>query len=311
MRWWIGLGVVAGCSFSPGAATSSSDGGTDAPPDGPGSGSAIADRDHDGVPDDIDNCPDVPNPDQANEDKDARGDACDLCPMIKDDLNVDDDGDNIGNDCDPQPSIKDTLIGFTGFENPAQLSEFEARDGSVIGDWSISNGQLHLIGNTTAKPYQLVWLNHDVPGDVFVSSDAHVDGIDTGTSVRMIAVAGSYYTPVSGNPDVFACGMRADDSGDQVFVAAWHFSDAPGNVSDHATGSFVAMDIDDKPSGHLTLSARKTSGVAAYNSCSVGNQTYPQYVSGAYPGGGLPGVRMQGVTASFDYLFVVSLGAAQ
>jgi hypothetical protein len=40
----------------------------------------VADRDGDGVADDLDNCPNVPNAGQANRDGDAAGDACDGCP---------------------------------------------------------------------------------------------------------------------------------------------------------------------------------------------------------------------------------------
>lgn len=42
-------------------------------------GQPFNDRDGDGVPDDDDNCPDVPNPDQTDEDGDGLGDACDDC----------------------------------------------------------------------------------------------------------------------------------------------------------------------------------------------------------------------------------------
>lgn len=35
------------------------------------------DTDADGIPDDVDNCPDTPNPDQADSDGDGIGDACD------------------------------------------------------------------------------------------------------------------------------------------------------------------------------------------------------------------------------------------
>ena len=39
-------------------------------------GEAVGDRDNDGVADDIDNCPDVPNADQSDSDGDGIGDAC-------------------------------------------------------------------------------------------------------------------------------------------------------------------------------------------------------------------------------------------
>jgi hypothetical protein len=50
------------------------------------------DSDGDGIPDNSDNCPAVPNPDQADGDEDAVGDACDPCPL--DSLN-DADGDGV------------------------------------------------------------------------------------------------------------------------------------------------------------------------------------------------------------------------
>ena len=61
---------------------------------------ATADRDEDGVPDAEENCPDVPNTDQADGDDDGVGDVCDNCP---DDANADQadaDNDDIGDACD-------------------------------------------------------------------------------------------------------------------------------------------------------------------------------------------------------------------
>lgn len=45
-----------------------------------GFASGAIDLDEDGIPDGADNCPDDPNPNQANADGDAAGDACDDCP---------------------------------------------------------------------------------------------------------------------------------------------------------------------------------------------------------------------------------------
>jgi hypothetical protein len=50
------------------------------PPDEP----PPVDSDGDGVPDSVDNCPEVANPDQADTDADGYGDACDPCPMTAD-----------------------------------------------------------------------------------------------------------------------------------------------------------------------------------------------------------------------------------
>ncbi len=58
------------------------------------------DRDEDGIPDADDNCPDTPNPDQANADSDKFGDVCDNCPESANPYQSDTDGDGIGDACD-------------------------------------------------------------------------------------------------------------------------------------------------------------------------------------------------------------------
>ncbi len=58
-------------------------------------------NDRDGVCQGDDNCPDVPNPDQADRDGDFVGDVCDNCPDVANPNQGDADGDGLGDACDP------------------------------------------------------------------------------------------------------------------------------------------------------------------------------------------------------------------
>jgi MYXO-CTERM domain-containing protein len=59
------------------------------------------DYDQDGRADDVDNCPFVANPGQADGDGDGMGDACDNCPAMNNKDQLDHDGDGMGDLCDP------------------------------------------------------------------------------------------------------------------------------------------------------------------------------------------------------------------
>ena len=76
-----------------------------------------SDQDGDGIPDSIDNCPTVYNPDQADSDNNGVGDACqdtdgdgvidihDNCPTVYNPDQLDTDGDGIGDACDNCPNV--------------------------------------------------------------------------------------------------------------------------------------------------------------------------------------------------------------
>lgn len=79
-----------------------------------------ANTDGDGIPDHIDNCPDIYNPDQSDGDEDQIGDVCDNCPNSYDPNQVDTDIDGVGDVCDNCP---DDI-------NPNQ----EDGDGDLVGN---------------------------------------------------------------------------------------------------------------------------------------------------------------------------------
>ena len=73
------------------------------------------DLDGDGVPDASDNCPGVPNADQADTDHDGRGDACDNCRAVANASQTDADGDGLGDACDTCTDTDGDGYGNPGF----------------------------------------------------------------------------------------------------------------------------------------------------------------------------------------------------
>jgi len=70
-------------------------------------GGVCLDTDDDGLCGIDDNCPDLPNPDQADEDGDGVGDACDNCPKVVNRGQDDTDGDAVGDACDRYLCVPD------------------------------------------------------------------------------------------------------------------------------------------------------------------------------------------------------------
>ncbi len=62
-----------------------------------------SDLDGDGLCDESDNCPLVPNPGQLDADDDGFGDVCDNCPNASNATQADEDGDTVGDACDNCP----------------------------------------------------------------------------------------------------------------------------------------------------------------------------------------------------------------
>ena len=277
----------------------------DAPVDTPG------DRDGDGVTDDVDNCPDIANPGQANEDGDDRGDACDLCPHLAGTVpgtDGDDDHDGIGNQCDPHDG-PDQLIVFLPFNDQSELDHFEIRGAGITkATWTISNGQLHSTDPALATAQQLVWTGESISGPVWIEGFAHVDALAAGgPATRFAAITGAYDD--SNAVDMYACGVHADDAADASFAAAIHYV-TPPNVGVILTSLGPIATMTNGLAGHQSLKVTEPdgpTGTGSLQDCVASTQTVSQTVFGYLPAG-YPGVRVLGMTASFDYLFVVKIG---
>jgi hypothetical protein len=183
--------------------------------------SSGADRDHDGVPDALDNCPDLANPDQGDEDNDLVGDACDPCPAVGHEMAADPDGDGLTDTCDPHPTMQDHLLLFEGFHH------------GVPADWTITNGTVATSGDSiviTPNPSMRVILSVPYAATTAITVSAGVSPVTLPPVTT--TMAGGIVTATD-DKDVLACEL-AQTLGSQKLLA----EDTNGGTSASKPWSF-------------------------------------------------------------------------
>lgn len=86
-------------------------------------GGQISDRDNDGIPDDEDNCPDVPNPLQRDTDGDGVGDVCDNCKFVPNPDQADSNHNGIGDACETGTSCENATTIASGGAQGGTLAD--------------------------------------------------------------------------------------------------------------------------------------------------------------------------------------------
>jgi len=169
-------------------------------------GGGINDSDGDGVPDDVDNCVSVPNPDQHDEDGDKVGDACDPCPQVAN-ATTDTDNDGIPDACDPHPTTAgDVLVKFEPFTGTGNLPVgWQLKGGGAATDWKRDKDALTIAADNATRIA------------IFDSGSPH-HAIDIGVDVTSVRVSGTELQFLTGLADArsdihqfFGCGMRFDN----------------------------------------------------------------------------------------------------
>lgn len=334
--------LAAGCGFSsPGSGMGDDDdhGGPD------GSTTDPDDLDGDGIANGVDNCPTVPNKDQADADRDGVGDACDNCPSVANPRKVtlgfdgpvqrdhdgdgrgdecdlcphiasvapdtDQDGDGIGDACDPELTTRNPPPYWNGFYDAPDTGWQVPAKGGSLTDWELVRRADGAVGwrqnalDTGQRHQLLLGGSH---AESFVQTRMIVEevaGPGGSTPLRSATVSFGFGLNGFGQDLYFSCGARRDTGTNASDVLLAE------QIDDGYASGLVATNTWTDPLVGMPLSvtarAEAASGGGAALRCNGtdGALTREPSFGTITPPSGRVGLRTFGMRVWFDYVFIV------
>jgi hypothetical protein len=249
------------------------------------------DTDGDNVFDDTDNCLGMTNVDQHDEDGDGYGDACDNCPSVPNTSQAHaGDSDAVGDACDPRPTQPgDSIVFFEPFHRP-----------SLGTDWSVVNGAWTM-GSDTVVQASLVsdQRMHEVAtsitGNYIVETAVTFTGLDAAN-----VNAGVVYRMTNDNG--WLCAVFHDDTGSLLML--WTLQNGAANF-ERSRATIPEVKVGD--TFRLLAGAYGSDQYCAIDS--LQNGTFAPFLSNKNASG-IPGLRTNRTTNTYQYFVVYALGGA-